>query len=985
MEMIKVITVRSVIHCLLCLVITVAASNISTDQQALLALKDHITYDPTNLLGTNWTSNASICSWIGIICDVNSHKVTTLNLSSFNLQGTIPPEIANLSSLKSLDLSHNKLSSNIPSSIFTMSTLKVLYLMDNQLSGSLSSFTFNTSSILDIRLSKNKLSGKLPENICNHLRYLKHLFLRENMFYGKIPSSLSKCKQLQELHLGYNNLSGAIPKEIGNLTVLQRISLINNKLHGEIPQEIGYLQNLDVLQLGFNNLTGVVPATIFNMSTLKEIFLYNNSLSGSLPSRIDLALPNLEFLNLGINSFSGTIPSSITNASKLILLEMGSNSFSGFIPSAIGNLRNLKLFDIFFNNLTSSTPELGFLSSLANCKKLRYLGLGGNPLDGFLPSSIGNLSLSLERLNIAFCNISGNIPKAIGNLSNLIVLSLGGNNLSGSIPVTFGGLQKLQGLDLAFNKLAGSIPDEICLLSRLNELDLNGNKISGSISSCLGNLTSLQYLNLGSNRFTFVIPSTFWNLKDILSFDISSNLLDGPISLAIGNLKAVVGIDLSRNNLSGNIPTTLEGLKSLQNISLAYNRLEGPIPESFGNMTSLESLDLSNNKISGSIPVSFEKLSYLKELNLSFNKLKGEIPRGGPFANFTAESFMGNELLCGLPNLQVPPCKHSQPRAQHKSKKTILLLVIFLPLSTTLVIAVALALKRGKRGTMLSNDIILSSQPTIRRFSYFELLRATDNFAENNIIGIGGFGSVYRARLEDGVEIAIKVFHPQCASTLKSFEAECEVIKNIRHRNLVKIISSCSNDDFKALVLEYMSNGSLEDCLHSSNCALNIFCRLNIMIDIASALEYLHFGHSTPIIHCDLKPSNVLLDEDMVAHLSDFGMAKLLSGEDESTMRTQTLATIGYMAPDEIFVGELSLKRWVNDLLPVSLVEVVDKSLLSGEEKHFAAKEQCLLSIFSLALECTMESPEKRIDAKDTITRLLKIRDTLSKRIGNLS
>ena len=128
------------------------------------------------------------------------------------------------------------------------------------------------------------------------------------------------------------------------------------------------------------------------------------------------------------------------------------------------------------------------------------------------------------------------------------------------------------------------------------------------------------------------------------------------------------------------------------------------------------------------------------------------------------------------------------------------------------------------------------------------------------------------------MKIAIKVFHQQCASALKSFEVECEVIKNIHHRNLINVISSCLNDDFKTLVLEYMSNGNLGDWLQSSNYVLNIFQRLNIMIDVASALEYLHFDHSTRIIHCDLKPNNVLLDENMVAHLSDFGIAKLLSG-----------------------------------------------------------------------------------------------------------
>ncbi|KAH9648335.1 protein kinase domain-containing protein [Citrus sinensis] len=713
-----------------------------------------------------------------------------------------------------------------------MHTLKFLDSTDNQLSGSVSSFVFNMSSILDIRLTNNRLSGELPKNICNYLPHLKALFLDKNMFHGKIPSALSKCKQLQQLNLQFNNLSGAIPKEIGNLTMLKGIDLGYNKLHGEIPHEIANLQNLEALGLGMNNLVGVLPAPIFNMSTLKVLILINNSLSGSSPSRMDLSLPTVEHLNLALNRFSGTIPSSITNASKLTFLELGGNTFSGFIPNKIGNLINLEWLSLGNNSLTSSTSKLSFLSSLANCKKLRVIALTGNPLNGILPSSVGNL-------------------------------------------------------------------------------------------------------------------------------------------------KVLLGINLSENNLSGDMPATIGGLKNLQIMDLAYNRLEGQIPESFGDLTSLEVLNLSNNKISGSIPKSMEKLFYLRELNLSFYELEGEIPSGGIFANFTAESFMGNELLCGLPNLQVQPCKVSKPRTEHKSRKKILLIVIVLPLSIALTIAITLALKSKliecrKGSTVLSND--------------------------------------------SGMKIAIKVFHQQCASALKSFEAECEVLKNIRHRNLIKVISSYSNNDFKALVLEYMSNWSLGDWMHSSNYMLNIFQRLNIMIDVASALEYLHFDHSTAIIHCDLKPSNVLLDENMVAHLSDFGIAKLLSGEDESMMRTKTLATIGYMAPeygiegevstksdvygygimlmetftkkkptDEIFVGELSLKRWVNDLLPTSLVEVADKTLLSREEKHSAAKEQCLLSIFSLALECTMESPEKRINAKDIVTGLLKIRDTLSKRIGNLS
>ncbi|XP_017985236.1 PREDICTED: protein STRUBBELIG-RECEPTOR FAMILY 8 [Theobroma cacao] len=173
------------------------------------------------------------------------------------------------------------------------------------------------------------------------------------------------------------------------------------------------------------------------------------------------------------------------------------------------------------------------------------------------------------------------------------------------------------------------------------------------------------------------------------------------------------------------------------------------------------------------------------------------------------------------------------------------------------------------------------------------------------------------------------------------------------------------------------------------------------MIDAAATLEYLHLGHPNPIIHCDLKPSNVLLDGDMVAHVGDFGIAKLL-GEVESMKQTMTLATIGYMAPeygstgivfvksdvysygillmetftrrkptDEIFVGEMSMKHWVKESLSNETIGVADSSLLRSEERHFMAKANCISSIMELALDCSVELPEKRKDMKDVTTRNL--------------
>ncbi|KAH9716486.1 protein kinase domain-containing protein [Citrus sinensis] len=916
------------LHCLILISLLTAAatantSSITTDQDALLALKAHITHDPTNFLAKNWNTSTPVCNWTGVTCDVHSHRVKVLNISHLNLTGTIPSQLWNLSSLQSLNLGFNRLSGSIPSAIFTLYTLKYVNFRGNQLSGAFPSFIFNKSSLQHLDFSYNALSGEIPANICSNLPFLESISLSQNMFHGRIPSALSNCKYLEILSLSINNLLGAIPKEIGNLTKLKELYLGYSGLQGEIPREFGNLaelelmalqvsnlqgeippeihnlHNLKLLDLSHNKLVGAVPATIFNMSTLTRLGLQSNSLSGSLSSIADVQLPNLEELRLWSNNFSGTIPRFIFNASKLSVLELGRNSFSGFIPNTFGNLRNLRLMTLHYNYLTSSNLELSFLSSFSNCKSLTYIGLSNNPLDGILPRmSMGNLSHSLEYFDMSYCNVSGGFPKEIGNLTNLIGIYLGGNKLNGSIPITLGKLQKLQGLHLEDNKLEGPIPDNICRLTKLYELELSGNKLSGSIPACFSNLASLGTLSLGSNKLTS-IPLTIWNLKGMLYLNFSSNFFTGPLPLDIGNLKVLVGIDFSMNNFSDVIPTAIGGLTNLQYLFLGYNRLQGSIPESFGDLISLKSLNLSNNNLSGSIPISLEKLSYLEYLDLSFNKLKGEIPKGGSFGNFSAESFEGNELLCGSPNLQVPPCKTS---IHHKSRKNVLLLGIVLPLSTIFIIVVILLIVRyRKRVKQPPNDANMPPIATCRRFSYLELCRATNRFSENNLIGRGGFGSVYKARIGEGMEVAVKVFDLQCGRAFKSFDVECEMMKSIRHRNLIKVISSCSTEEFKALILEYMPHGSLEKSLYSSNYILDIFQRLNIMVDVATTLEYLHFGYSAPVIHCDLKPSNVLLDDNMVAHLSDFGIAKLLIGEDQSITQTQTLATIGYMAPVTVY------------------------------------------------------------------------------------
>ncbi|KAG6639492.1 hypothetical protein CIPAW_10G104700 [Carya illinoinensis] len=850
------------------------------------------------------------------------------------------------------------------------------------------------------------LYGGLSTHMFDRLPNLQYLSLSNNQLSSELPK-IGNLTMLTELDLRDNNFEGRLDPEIGNLTMLKELHLTDNNFEGLIPNQIGNLKDLEVLRIGGNAFFGTIPFGIFNISTIRVISMAVNNLSGHLPSNMGLFLPKLQQLILWGNKLSGAIPNSISNASQLAIIDIGENSFSGLIPKTLGNLRFLWRLRLEWNDLTVESLELSIFSYLSNCINLIDLALGENHLNGFLPKSIGNLSFSLQKLRLYNCKLKGSIPIEIGNLSGLITLTLTNNELSGLVPTTIGSLRMLQGLHLGGNRLKGTIPPELCYLRSLFELLLYGNNLSGHIPRCIDNMTSLRHLNLGFNQLTSMIPLSLWRLTDLLEVVFSSNSLSGSLSSDIEKMKVLIILNLSRNQLSGDIPKTIGGLKDLTNLSLAINRLEGSIPVSFGEMVSLEFLDLSDNILSGEIPKSLEGLHYLKYLNLSFNKLQGEIPTRGPFLNFSAAAFMSNKALCGATRLNVPPCEEGGP---HKKKTTwpnmlryVLLAIGFIMLTLTL----AFAWKRWKKRNPKSlAQADLYPLVTWRRISHQQLVQAMNGFSSNNLLGEGSFGSVYHGTLSDGMNIAVKIMNMQVKGAFKSFDVECEVLRNIRHRNLVKIISICNDIDFKALVLEYMPNGNLEIWLHSQDHYLNMLQRLNIMIDIASALEYLHHGYSTTIIHCDLKPSNVLLDEEMVAHVADFGMAKLL-GDRDSMMQTMTLATFGYMAPeygsegvvstrgdvysygillmetftrkkptDGMFIGEMTLKHWVDESLLTSILDIVDANLLRNEKEH-AAMEDCISSVMRLALDCCAESPTQRIDIKNVSATLKKLKSKL--------
>ncbi|XP_026378559.1 receptor kinase-like protein Xa21 [Papaver somniferum] len=330
-------------------------------------------------------------------------------------------------------------------------------------------------------------------------------------------------------------------------------------------------------------------------------------------------------------------------------------------------------------------------------------------------------------------------------------------------------------------------------------------------------------------------------------------------------------------------------------LDLSNNLFTGTLPMEVG----LESLTLSHNNLSGVIPKGFENLTTLIGLDLSYNNLEGAVPNDGVFENASKFSVEGNsKLRGGIPVLKLPKCSvplHPNTKLTQKKSmpaKVIIIIIVVVLFATSIVIFATLNWRKQSKTKLPSTSL---EGERFKGVSYDELLKATNGFNDStNLIGKGSFGSVYKGILQqdESKPVAVKVLHLQQRGATKSFLAECNALRKLRHRNLVKIVTCCSSTDFqgnpfKALVFEYMVNGSLENWLHPNASDtnnddqiqgkyLNLERRLSVAVDVAIALNYLHHDSPSPIVYCDVKPSNVLLDDDLTAHVGDFGLAKFL-------------------------------------------------------------------------------------------------------------
>lgn len=878
------------------------------DRQALLSFKAAISLDPLGALRSWRDGSVDFCSWSGVVCGkALPPRVVSLNLSSLQLTGNLSPSLANLTSLARLDLGNNLLSGGMPEELGTLSMLQDLMLASNKLTGNIPrslgtaslksiNLAYNflgggipdplatSSSLTVLNLTSNNLSGMIPASLFNGSSRILVISLATNSFTGGIPD-FHRMVTLKILDLANNNLSGSIPPSLGNVSSLDKISLYSNYLGGSVPETLSQIRNLSILKLDENNLSGHVPAQLYNISSLIVLSLAQNNLTGRIPSMIGNMLPNLGSLIMYDNRMMGFIPASLANASMLAVINLSNNSLVGPVPS-LGSLSDLYMLSLGLNQLESE--DWTFLASLTNCTQLKGVAMSGNNLNGSLPRVIGNLSANLEYLAFGSNRIVGPIPLEVGKLPSLIALTLGKNQLVGTIPVLVQNLSNLQMLDMNQNSLSGEIPSTIAGLRRLVILNLSKNNLSGPIPSNIGDLSMLLEIRLDSNNLSGNIPAN------------------------LGNCKQLVTLNLSSNNLSGSIPILLV-LENLASLDLSRNSLNGSIPLTFTQLMSINVVNLSQNNFVGHIPAYFVNFTLLRLLDLSYNYFVGAIPSGGVFENATAVILDGNVGLCAESTTFTslfPICPRTNISGGQTQKSYVRLLLIGIPpITITLFSFVYFVVNLRKKRAHTAP----CHKETMKKVSHSDILKATSWLSPVNKLSSSCTSSVYIGRFEfDTDTVAIKVFHLDEHGALNSFLMECEVLRNTRHRNIMKAVTLCStvdleNNDFKAIVFDFMANGNLDMWVHPKSLQQNSRKRglslgqiIRIALDVASALDYMHNQLTPPLVHCDLKPANVLLDYDMTARVGDFGSAKFLSsalGIPQDFVGVG--GTIGYIAPGE--------------------------------------------------------------------------------------
>uniref|UniRef100_A0A2N9G1E7 non-specific serine/threonine protein kinase n=1 Tax=Fagus sylvatica TaxID=28930 RepID=A0A2N9G1E7_FAGSY len=641
--------------------------------------------------------------------------------------------------------------------------------------------------VTSLNLSSFGLIGTLYNLNFSYFPNLLTIDLYNNSLNGTIPDSIGNLPKLTHLDLAHNELSGTFTPTIWNLSKLLFFHFTGNQISGRIPPEIGQMTN-------GNNLTGPIPASMGNLGNLSSLQLNDNKLFGSLPREIGM-LGNLSRLTLQGNEFSGSLPPEIGKLGNLRQLFLSNNTLSGSIPQEVGMLRSLTELDLSSNSFTGVIP-----SSLGNLSELEQLYLYSNNISGPIPEELGLLQ-HVWILQLLDNNLSGPIPASIGKMSALANLRLEQNQLSGPIPTTLGNLTKLDTL----------LPQQICLTRSLEMFSAINNHFTGPIPTSLKNCTSLKRVRLEGNQLTGNISEAFGIHPSFLK--ISNNNISGKIPPELGEAAQLGVLDLSSNHLTGMIP------KGTGTPEERYrHNLEG--------MKQLETLNLSHNNLSGSIPSTFDQSASLTSIDISYNELEGRIPNIKAFHEAPITALQNNKGLCGNAT-GLEACPKMIPNLPSKRNNQVR--------------------KTEAKSREAQNDNLFAIWSYDGKMVYENIIDATEEFDSKYCIGVGGYGSVYKAELPTSQVVAVKKLHSLPDGEIcnqKAFTSEIRALTEIRH-------------------------------LRKEQKTLDWIKRANVI-------------------------------KEYEAHIADFGTARLL--KHDSSNWTSLAGTFGYMAPELAYTMEVNEK-----------------------------------------------------------------------------
>ncbi|XP_017978797.1 PREDICTED: probable leucine-rich repeat receptor-like protein kinase At5g49770 isoform X1 [Theobroma cacao] len=750
---------------------------------------------------------------------------------------------------------------------------------------------------------------------------------------GRLSGDISTLSELQQVDLSYNKgLTGSLPASIGNLKNLTNLILVGCGFNGPIPDAIGSLSQLKYLSLNSNGFTGPIPPSIGHLSNLVWLDLADNQLEGPIPVSNGSA-PGLDMLihtkhfHFGKNKLSGQIPAQLFSSHmSLIHLLFESNELTGSLPSTLGLVQTLEVVHFDNNSLNGHLPLN--LSSLLN---VQDLSLSNNKLTGPLPDLTGMNSLNTLYLSNNSFDLA-DVPSWFPALQALTTLMMEHTQLQGQVPATFFELPNLQTVVLKGNRLNGTLEIGPSFSNQLKTIDLQYNSITG-----------------------------FNDRGRTYKFDII--LVDNPVCTARETTSTYCELPPSNSSpyltppsktcpcSSGQISSPSCGCAYPYTGTLKFRAL---LFSDFGNLTRYKELEQSLGQffLSHQLPVDSVSLSYPKRASFEYRLLLdlAVFPSGQKSFNrtgismiasvFSNQTFKPPKELFGPYVFDGDEYEHFSDEPANSKKSSIAIKIGATAGASVLFLLLVLVgiyayrqKKRAERATKESNPFAhwdskksSGSIPQLkgaRCFSFEELKKYTNNFSEANDIGSGGYGKVYRGTLPSGELIAIKRAQQRSMQGGLEFKTEIELLSRVHHKNVVSLLGFCFERGEQMLIYEYVPNGSLSDSLSGkSGIRLDWTRRLKITVGAARGLAYLHELANPPIIHRDIKSTNILLDERLNAKVADFGLSKPMGDSEKGHVTTQVKGTMGYLDPEYYMTQQLTEKSDVYSF-GVLMLEIV--------------------------------------------------------------